>query len=201
MPVRELPLFPLRTVLFPGGVLGLRVFERRYLDLVRDCAHHNRGFGVCLLLEGSESGGPVAATAAWGTEARIEDFDALPDGLLGITVRGSRRFHVERTRVRDSGLIVADVVWRQSEPEQPVQPEHSLLAMLLEQLIERFGGPHARAPRALHDDADWVSWRLGEFLPLSLSQRQALLQLADPYARLQQLIDEIARNDDATDAR
>lgn len=191
MPACELPLFPLRTVLFPGGVLGLRVFECRYLDMVRDCTRHNRGFGVCLLLEGSESDGPVAATAAWGTEARIEDFNVLPDGLLGVTVRGVRRFHVERTQVRDSGLIVGEVAWCPPSSQQPVQPEHGLLAMLLGQLIDRFGGPHAQAHQALYDDADWVGWRLGEILPLSLSQRQVLLQQTDSYARLQQLIDEL----------
>lgn len=190
---RELPLFPLRAVLFPGGLLSLRIFERRYLDLVRDCARGGTGFGVCLLLEGGEAGVPAAASAAWGTEARIVDFDTLPDGLLGITVRGRRRFHVERTRVRDSGLIVGEVDWFPSECGTPVQPEYGLLALLLAQLIDRFGGPHATAPQECYDDADWIGWRLGELLPLSLPQRQALLQQSDPNARLQQLIDELPR--------
>lgn len=187
----ELPLFPLRTVLFPGGVMGLRVFERRYLDLVRDCSRGNTGFGVCLLLEGSEVGSPAAATAAWGTEARIQDFNSLPGGVLGITVRGERRFHVERTKVRDNGLIVGEVGWGDEASPQMVRPEHGLLSLLLAQLIERFGGPHALAAASRYDDADWVGWRLGEFLPLSLPQRQALLQQGDAYQRLQLLIEEL----------
>ena len=189
----ELPLFPLRTVLFPDGVLSLRIFERRYLDMVRDCSRAGTGFGVCLLLEGSESGAAVAGTAAWGTEALIEDFDSLPDGLLGITVRGGRRFHVTRTRVRDSGLAVADVEWAAAGSPQPVPPQYGLLAMLVARLIDQFGGPHAAAARERYDDAGWVAWRLGEFLPLSLPARQALLQEADAGARLQQIIDELPK--------
>ncbi len=112
---RSLPLFPLNTVLVPGAALGLRVFEPRYLDLVRDCGRNGTGFGVCLILEGREVGAP-ATPAAFGTEARIEDFDSGPDGLLHLRLRGGRRFHVERTRVRDNGLVVADVSWREPDP-------------------------------------------------------------------------------------
>src|SRR5262249_28333950 len=104
----DIPLFPLNTVLFPGGPLSLRVFERRYLDLVRDCARNDSGFGVCLILHGREVGEP-AVPAAVGTLARIVDFYTLPDGLLGIRASGGERFHVDRTRVRDNGLAHGQV--------------------------------------------------------------------------------------------
>src|SRR5687768_5066986 len=110
----SLGLFPLHTVLLPGAALGLRVFERRYLDLVRDCGRSGRGFGVCLILDGNEVGAPASA-AAFGTEALIEDFGSGDDGLLTLRVRGARRFHVNRVRVRDSGLQVADVSWCEAD--------------------------------------------------------------------------------------
>ncbi|KAG1239830.1 hypothetical protein G6F68_018251 [Rhizopus microsporus] len=107
----SLPLFPLHSTLVPGAAVGLRVFERRYLDLVRDSGRSGEGFGVCLILDGQEVGAP-ATPAAYGVQVRIEDFDVGADGVLQLRLRGTRRFHVERTRVRDNGLVVADVSWR-----------------------------------------------------------------------------------------
>lgn len=183
----SLALFPLHTVLLPGAALGLRVFESRYLDLVRDCGRNGRSFGVCMILRGEEVGEPATA-AAFGTEALIEDFGQGDDGLLTLRVRGARRFHVERTRVRDNGLQVADVRWCDADASEPVRPEHGLLPVLLETLIDKLGGEYARAGRAAFDDAAWVGWRLAELLPLHDSQRQELLQLADPHARLDLLL-------------
>ena len=187
MPTESLPLFPLHTVLLPGAALGLRVFEARYLDLVRDCGRQGRGFGVCLIIRGAEVGAPAAA-AAFGTEALIEDFGQGDGGLLTLRVRGGRRFHVERARVRDNGPQVADVRWCDADPEDPVRPEHGLLPVLLDSILGKLGGEHAQAPRAAFDDAAWVGWRLAELLPLHDSQRQELLQLADPHARLDRLL-------------
>ena len=107
----SLPLFPLHGVLVPGAALDLRIFERRYLDMVGECGRNGSGFGICLILEGNEAGTP-ATPVAFGTEAVIEDFGNTPEGLLSLRVRGRRRFHVLRTRVRDTGLIVADIEWR-----------------------------------------------------------------------------------------
>ena len=183
----SLSLFPLHAVLLPGASLGLRVFEARYLDLVRECGRNSRGFGVCLILKGEEVGAPAAA-AAFGTEARIEDFGQGEDGLLTLRVRGARRFHVERARVRDNGLQVADVRWCEPDASEPVQPEHGLLPVLLDSIIEKVGGEYAHAERMLFDDAAWVGWRLAELLPLHDAQRQELLQLDDPNARLDRLL-------------
>ena len=181
-----LGLFPLHTVLLPGAALDLRVFEARYLDLVRDCGRAGRGFGVCLIVEGQEAGA-AAAPAAWGTEARIEDFGGEPGGVLTLRVRGHRRFRVRRTRVRDNGLVVADVEWRDPDGDDELRPEHALLGTLLQKILEQAGGEHANAGPAQFGDAAWVGWRLAELLPLTLLQRQALLQEDDPHARLQRL--------------
>jgi len=182
-----LPLFPLHTVLLPGAALGLRLFERRYLDMVSDCGRNGRAFGICLILEGDEAG--VAATpAAFGTEAVIEDFGTGDDGLLTLQVRGARRFHVSRTRVRDNGLVMGDVEWREADIDDPLRPEHSLLATLLQHFLEKVGGEHSKVSNARFDDASWVSWRLAEFMPIGDEQRLLLLQLDDPHARLDQLL-------------
>jgi Lon protease-like protein len=183
----ELPLFPLRTVLFPGGELQLRVFEPRYLDMVKHCGRSGSGFGICLILDGEEVGRP-ATPAAFGTLAQIVDFHADDGGLLGLKVRGECRFHVRRSRVRDNGLIVAEVERLPEPPPHPVAAEHGLLATLLERLIERFGGPHAQAERACYDDAAWVGYRLGEMLPFSPAERQELLQCGDDHARLECIV-------------
>ena len=189
MNANELALFPLNTVLFPGGSLSLRIFETRYLDLVRDCGRHGTGFGVCLILDGREAGEP-ATPAALGCEARIVDFSTTPEGLLGITVTGTRRFHVERVKVRDNGLVVGEVRWF-DEPLQPLRPEYQLLSTLLERVLERAGPPHDRVERARYQDAVWVAWRLAEWLPMTNDERQRVLEAHDPGLRLQLLIDRL----------
>ncbi|HQW60052.1 LON peptidase substrate-binding domain-containing protein [Thermomonas sp.] len=187
-----LPLLPLQAVLVPGAGLDLRIFERRYLDMVRDCGRSGSGFGVCLILEGSETGA-AATPAAFGTEALIEDFGSTPDGLLSLRVRGRRRFHVLRTRVRDNGLLVADVEWREDAAGSPrLRPEHALLAELLRRILLQVAGEHAEPAPLLFESAAWVGWRLAELLPLEMRQRQALLQDDDPHARLQRLLEAIA---------
>ena len=196
-----LPLFPLqKTVLVPGAALDLRIFERRYLDMVRECGRGGSGFGVCLILEQGEVG-PPTMPAAFGTEAVIEDFGTTPDGLLSLRVRGQRRFHVVRTRVRDSGLVMADVHFCDEDVTSPrLRPEHALLAELLRRILVQVTTGDADREPALFEDAAWVGWRLAEVLPLSLAQRQVLLQLDDPHARLQHLLDGIAEEQDAQDA-
>jgi Lon protease-like protein len=191
-PPPSLSLFPLQTVLVPGAALGLRVFEQRYLRLVSDCSRNGEGFGICLLLPheplNPAGAGTTTASASYGTEARIEDFGTGDDGLLTLCVRGHRRFRVQRTRVRNNGLIVADVDWRDPDPDDELRPEHALLGLLLQRILEQVGGEHAKAAAAYFDDAAWVSWRLVELLPLSDQHRQSLLQEDEPHARLDLLL-------------
>ncbi|MGH8084736.1 MAG: LON peptidase substrate-binding domain-containing protein [Lysobacter sp.] len=183
----SLSLFPLPTVLLPGASLGLRVFEPRYLDLVRECGRNECGFGICLVID-DVPGTETASAAAYGTEALIEDFDTGDDGLLTLRVRGARRFRAHKVRVRDNGLQVADIEWCESDPIEPVRPEHGLLATLLQTVLDRVGGEHAKAADARIDDAAWVGWRLAEMLPLEDAQRQQLLQIDDPHQRMDHLL-------------
>ena len=186
MTLVDIPLFPLSAVLFPGGLLNLRIFERRYLDLIRDCSRDDRGFGVCLILDGREAGEP-AVPATVGTLARIIDFYTLPDGLLGISAQGGERFQVTTTHVRDNGLVHGEARFWPDEPVVSVPPEHGLLAIILERLLEQVGGVFAKADRTCLDDAAWVGFRLAELLPLEQSEKQHLLQMTDPLRRLAQL--------------
>nr|WP_259175295.1 LON peptidase substrate-binding domain-containing protein [Xanthomonas campestris] len=185
--ITSLPLFPLHSVLLPGATIGLRVFERRYLDLVRDCGRTGSSFGVCLILDGSDVGAP-AVPAAYGTEVRIEDFDVGADGVLVLRLRGTRRFRVQRSRVRDNGLVVGEVSWCEPDSDDELRPEHGLLATVLERMLEQVGGEFASAGPGLLDQSAWVGWRLAELLPLSEGQRLSLLQEDDPHRRLEQLL-------------
>ena len=190
MAYESLPLFPLREVLLPGAAMDLRIFERRYLDLVRDCGRSASGFGVCLILEGDEAGAP-AIPAAYGVEARIENFDLGEDGLLSLRVRGHRRFHVVRTRVRDNGLVMADVEWRCADEDGEIRPEHALLGTLLQTMMEKVGTDLAKLSPRVFERAGWVGWRLAQVLPITPEQRVSLLQEDDVHARLQRLLEWI----------
>jgi len=117
-----LPLFPLNTVLFPGGPLRLRIFEPRYLDMVSRCMREDSGFGVALIVAGREAGG-AAQTVTIGTHARIVDFEQLDDGLLGITARGERRFRIVHAHQESDGLNVAQVEWLDDELRAEVPPQ------------------------------------------------------------------------------
>jgi uncharacterized protein len=192
LPLVEMPLFPLASVLFPGGQLQLRIFEPRYLDLVRECTRHGTGFGVCLILQGQEVGAP-AVPAAIGTIARISDFHRDDDGLLGIVAEGGARFRVARSRVRSDGLLRGDVEVWPDEPGQQVPVEFALLQTILERLVETMA-PHWRdAPRSAYDDASWLGFRLAELLPLDVGEQQRMLELNDPVQRLAELRDILPR--------
>jgi Lon protease-like protein len=179
----EIPLFPLNTVLFPGGPLPLRIFETRYLDLVKRCLRENTGFGVVLIREGEEAGGGLTATWDVGTYARIVDFSGQPDGLLGIEARGERRFRIlSRSRARD-GLNLAQVEWLPDERSVPLPNEFADLAPALEAVLIQVGEPYESLERRL-DDAGWVAGRLAEILPLPPTHKQHCLELDDPVDRL-----------------
>ncbi|HAI58339.1 MAG TPA: hypothetical protein DCM32_00465 [Xanthomonadaceae bacterium] len=186
-PTHPLPLFPLRTVLMPGGVLALRVFEPRYLDMVKRCARRGESFGVCLIVDGPEVGGP-ALPAEIGTEARIVDYTVQAGGVLGIAVEGERRFSVVSTSTQADGLVMAEVRWIARGPRKRVLPQHGFPVDLLRRMLERAGGPHAYAEGASFDDADWVSYRLAELLPLDTDQRLHLLEEDEPARRLDALL-------------
>lgn len=186
----ELALFPLSSVLLPGATLSLRIFEPRYLDLVRRCGRSGEGFGVCLILAGHEVGAP-ALPAAHGTEAVIVDFAMTDDGLLGITVEGRRRFRVERTRARSDGLLLGDVAWHADPGPAAVRDEHALLSQLLARILDKAGIEHEGVGKGRLADAAWVGWRLADWLPLAAADKQHLLEIDDPHLRLQRLVERL----------
>jgi uncharacterized protein len=180
-----LPLFPLHTVLFPGGALSLRIFERRYLDMVRRCLKEQGTFGVVLILEGAEAGA-VAAFAHIGTSARLVDFDTLPDGLLGVVCVGEQRFRVRRSWRQPDGLNLAEVDYLPESAPCALPGELARLGDLLREVLPKLGGAYAHA-EAHYEDAGWVSNRWAEILPLAIAEKLTLLELADPLARLAQV--------------
>jgi Lon protease-like protein len=182
-----MPLFPLNTVLFPGGPLPLRIFEPRYVDMVRECMRAGAPFGVIMIRAGREVGaGAVASMATIGTAARIIDFDQLPDGLLGIVCEGAQKIRVEDRRVAPDGLNIASISWLPLDALTPVPSEHAHLSQMLRKVMPKLGGAYGMLP-ANFDDAGWVSSRLVEILPLPLADKQECLELDDPVARLERL--------------
>ena len=181
----ELPLFPLNTVLFPGGPLPLRIFEPRYVDMIRKCMREGAPFGVLLIRAGQEAG-EVSSAANIGTSARIVDFHQMPDGLLGIICTGEQKFRLEERRVQADGLNVGTITWLPLERAAPLPPEHAHLGLLLKRALPQISDIY-QAVESRFDDAGWVSSRLAEILPISLSDKQECLEMDDPLARLERL--------------
>lgn len=190
----ELPLFPLNTVLFPGGPLPLRIFEPRYVDMVRYCMRERMPFGVVLIRAGAESGA-VTSSASIGTSARIVDFYQLPEGLLGITCVGERKFRVAGRRVQRDGLNMGTVEWMRPERGVELPGEYLHLGELLRKVLPELGEIYQSIPKHF-DDAGWVGARLAEILPINLTDKQYCLELADPIERLARLSPFIRRVED-----
>lgn len=181
----RIPLFPLNSVLFPGGSLSLRVFEPRYLRMVGDCLQEARPFGVCLIRKGTEVG-PAAEPAVTGTLGHIVDWDQRRDGLLGITVRGGQRFEIVDYEVSRHQLLQAEVRLLEDPACCPLAAEFGELQGLLRRILEQLGPPYTGI-ETQYDDAHWVACRLAEILPLPLKAKQELLELDDPLERLTRL--------------
>jgi len=176
-------IFPLNTVLFPGGVLPLKVFEQRYLEMTKVCISEDRAFGVCLIKEGRETGTP-AVPEEIGCLARITQWDMPQLGVFHLQVEGTQRFRIVRSLVEKNGLISATIEILPHEHE--VSPQDTLCGEVLKAIIEKIGAEHFPAPHRF-DDAAWIGYRLSEVLPISLGVKQQLLQMADPRARLTEL--------------
>ncbi len=175
-------LFPLNTVLFPGGPLPLRIFEPRYLEMVSDCMKNDRPFGVCLIAEGQEAG-EASVPHDYGTLARIEDWNQLPDGYLGITARGGERFVVQEAHVAANQLITAEVELLDDEESAPgIDDEHQPLVEILRKALPQ-AGPLYKDMQPHWDDPTWVAYRLAELLPDNEFKLE-LLQADTPRHRL-----------------
>jgi Lon protease-like protein len=189
--VRELPLFPLNAVLFPGGPMPLRIFEPRYLDMVSRCMREQTGFAVVLVGDGEELS-EATSFAATGTEARIVDFDRLEDGLLGISCLGRERVRIVEAWREADGLNRGRVLDIAADPVVAVPEEQSWLAEVVRQVLPEAGDTYRHVER--RDDAAWISNRLAELLPLALADKQALLELTDPLERLAALEPAVTRS-------
>ncbi|MDT8388590.1 MAG: LON peptidase substrate-binding domain-containing protein [Thiogranum sp.] len=185
----EITLFPLQTVLFPGGVLPLRIFEPRYLDMVSECLRAQRGFGICAIRSGAETG-KAADCYATGTLARIQDFDRDENNLLSVVVQGERRFRIVARRLTHNQLLRADVSWLDEGADAALPVRHQPLAKLLAQLLRRAGKPYTDLP-ADYEHTAWVVARLTELLPFALSDKQRLLEMDAPLERLDALYREL----------
>ena len=179
---RPLALFPLDTVLFPGGPLPLRIFETRYVDMVRRCMREEAGFGVVRIAAGPEAGG-VAEFSRVGTEARIVDFSRLDDGLLGIRCLGQQRFRVVESWRQEDGLNVGLVEDLPPEPTIVVPSDFTFMADVLRGILPELGELYSGLPQRF-EDAAWLGHRLSELLPLATADKQALLEMNDPLERL-----------------
>ena len=183
-----LPLFPLKTVLFPGGVLPLKIFEQRYIAMTKDCLKDDKPFGVCLLTRGEEVADVTTvkadlAFASIGTLARITSWDMPQLGILHVRTSGATRFQVQAHAIAEDGLVTGQVVPIAAEPTRSLPEEFEPLARLLELLINRVGKENFPAEHAL-GDASWVGYRLAEMLPLPLPIKQSMLEINDSEVRL-----------------
>ena len=188
-----LPLFPLNTVLFPGCVLDLQIFEARYLDMIARCMKQGTGFGVVCILEGEEVGDAPQGIARVGCEALVRDFQRQDNGLLGIRVEGGRRFEVLDTELQRDQLMVAEVEWLDEVPEQPLAEEDQDLLALLKALAEH---PMVAALNMSTEVAGQQSLanQLAYLLPFAEEDKLQLLLVNDPQQRLdgiQVLLDEM----------
>ncbi|MGI9343085.1 MAG: LON peptidase substrate-binding domain-containing protein [Gammaproteobacteria bacterium] len=181
MATATIPLFPLRTVLFPNGPLPLRVFEPRYLDMVSRCMKEDTEFGVVLVLSGSEVGD--ARTAAVGTLARILDWYQGSDGILGITAVGMQRFALGNSSKQADGLYIGEIEELEDEPHCSLPQDYESMATLLEVIVNDLGKLYEDLDKD-YEDASWVGRRFAEILPLTLEQKQACLEMNDPIERL-----------------
>jgi Lon protease-like protein len=177
----RVPLFPLKTVLFPGGPLPLRIFEPRYIDMVKNCVRDDTPFGVLLIREGGETG--PATTHAIGTLARIADWYQGSDGLLGVTAIGEQRFRLLSSERLESGLNVGEVELLPDEPSLPMPDEYRPMAEILSGVLDDLGLLYQTLERRL-DDATWVTSRFVEILPIELEHKQQCLEQSDTLGRL-----------------
>jgi Lon protease-like protein len=179
---RELPIFPLASVLFPGAVIPLRIFEPRYMGMAKACLKNDLPFGVCLIREGGEVGEPATPEAV-GTTARIQEWDMQQLGILQVRATGEGRFRILDRTVNESGLITGLVI-PIPEDENSAGAEFAQCSDFLRKVLVRIGNSHFKGD-VRFDDPSWVSFRITEILPISQIIKQKMLELTDARMRLE----------------
>ncbi|MDB5872699.1 MAG: peptidase [Ramlibacter sp.] len=199
--LQSLPLFPLGAVLFPGGVLPLRIFEVRYLDMIGRCHKAGAPFGVVLLTQGNEvrQPGSTEAFSHVGTLATISEFETPRPGLMMIRANGAQRFRITASDQLRHGLWVANVERLAADMTVPIPEDLKItataLAKLIQSLEQKAGAPSQmpiQGPWRL-DDCGWVANRWCELLPLPMPLKQRLMELDNPLVRLELVSDVLAR--------
>ena len=198
-PTLQIPLFPLGTVLFPDGVIALKIFEARYLDMIKRCLRESTQFGVISIIRGSETQSEESLETTFssiGTLARIEDFDPIQPALYMTRSFGTQRFKLIQAKQEANGLWMGEIELLENDPLIPIPEEHQKVVKLLHEIIsviqseDLLGDAPFREPHKL-DDCGWVSNRLAELLPLSLAQKNHLLAQENPRIRLDLIIELI----------
>jgi Lon protease-like protein len=201
-----IPLFPLGTALFPGGFIALKIFEARYLDMMKRCLRDSTPFGVISILDDKAIDSDAKASANFssiGTLAHLEEFDPIQPALYMTKSYGTQRFNVLDMRQESDGLWLGQVELIDADPEIPLAKEHGKVASLLNEIIsiiqseDLLGSQTFKAPTNLND-CGWVSNRLAELLPLPLTQKNHLLAQINPRIRLD-LISELIEDDGLRD--
>ena len=203
MNILELPLFPLDTVLFPQGLLPLRIFEVRYLDMIKRCHQSSTPFGVVSLTEGSQvqqPGGSGERFNRVGTLARIIELSSPQAGLLHIRCQGEQRFAVQRSEKLRHGLWVADAELLPADAEVPIPPDLQSSVKMLRRLLQQLQEQQVPAEQIpllapyQFEDCSWVSNRWCELLPLPVEMKQQLMTLDNPLVRLELVGDLLERS-------
>ena len=187
----QIPLFPLSTVLFPGGPLPLRIFEPRYLDMISSCMKSDTPFGVLLIRRGQEAG--QASTFDVGTLAQISDWYQGSDGLLGVTAIGEQRFRLLSSERQHDGLNIGEIDLIAPEADMALPDEYRAMPHILGNVLDDLGRLYESLERRF-DDAVWVTYRFVEILPIDLEQKQKCLESSDTQARLElvhELLDSV----------
>ena len=181
-PPVELPLFPLGSVLFPGGTLALKIFEQRYLDMAKTCLKDGSPFGVVLIREGQEVGLPAVPESV-GTVARIAAWDMQDLGILQLRVKGTQRFKIVSASPSKNGLIIGQVAMLNDDLQIDC-PDLAACAEFLGKIFAQIG-TNASPEETHFDDAAWIGYRLTELLPFPNAVKQKMLELTDARMRLE----------------
>ncbi len=183
----QVPLFPLNTVLFPGGPLPLRIFETRYIDMISERMRSDAPFGVLLIKDGQEA--DSSSTYEVGTLARITDWYQGSDGLLGLTAIGEQRFRLQSAERQADGLNIGEVELIPEEPPMELPSEYQGMAEILGGVLDDLGRLYETLERD-YNNATWLTYRFVEILPIDLEQKQQCLENSDPAERLR-LVNEM----------
>ncbi|ELP5728457.1 LON peptidase substrate-binding domain-containing protein [Vibrio vulnificus] len=192
----ELMLFPLSSTVLPDGKMKLRIFEPRYQRMVKWCCQHNVSFGMCLVDNSQQK----SQLSSLGTEVEIVDFDALSDGLLGITVVGLRRFMIEAIRVEQDGLRIASVTYLENWPSAPLLTPQRFIGEQLQEVHLQFPQLGELYSECFYQDANWVARRWLEILPLSAQQFEHLAGTESCHTAmhfLSEVVENAARDEKA----